>query len=94
MQLSYLAVQSERKPATYGGLNLSSDRSRDKESSPPLSLQAFTAFEQQQQQMANAAAHLKTPVVGKDIPSMPPTSIAELQLQMVKALEKRDQGKN
>ncbi|KAK7069641.1 hypothetical protein SK128_001214 [Halocaridina rubra] len=71
------AVQSERKPNSVLG---SSDR-RDKEGSPPVSLaNPFPEFEQ-------SYASCKTPIVGKDIPSQPPTTLAELHLQMAKAFE-------
>ncbi|KAK3856339.1 hypothetical protein Pcinc_037328, partial [Petrolisthes cinctipes] len=73
----YKTVQSERKPNSYIG---SGDR-QDKEESPPLSINPLSGFE------PSSLTTSKTPVVGKDIPSQPPTSLAELHLQMAKAFE-------
>lgn len=72
-----LAVQSERKPNSFLG---SSDR-REKEGSPPISVNPLAGLE------SPTLASSKTPVVGKDIPSQPPTSLAELHQQMAKAFE-------
>ena len=72
-----VAVQSERKP---NSLLVSGER-RDKEGSPPMPLvHPFAELE-------TSFASGKTPIVGKDIPSQPPTSLAELHLQMAKAFE-------
>lgn len=71
------AVQSERKPNSFLGAG---DR-QDKEESPPITTNPISGFE------SPTLASSKTPVVGKDIPSQPPTSLAELHLQMAKAFE-------
>lgn len=71
------SVQSERKPNSFLG---SSDR-REKEGSPPISVNPLAGLE------SPTLASSKTPVVGKDIPSQPPTSLAELHQQMAKAFE-------
>ncbi|XP_071525870.1 orphan steroid hormone receptor 2-like isoform X3 [Panulirus ornatus] len=71
------SVQSERKPNSFLGAG---DR-QEKEGSPPLSINPIAGFE------SPTLSSSKTPVVGKDIPSQPPTSLAELHLQMAKAFE-------
>ncbi|XP_050727398.1 orphan steroid hormone receptor 2-like isoform X3 [Eriocheir sinensis] len=73
----YKTVQSERKPNSFLGAG---DR-QDKEESPPITTNPISGFE------SPTLASSKTPVVGKDIPSQPPTSLAELHLQMAKAFE-------
>lgn len=71
------AVQSERKPNSFLGAG---DR-QDKEESPPITVNPISGFE------SPTLTSSKTPVVGKDIPSQPPTSLAELHIQMAKAFE-------
>lgn len=71
------AVQSERKPNSFLGAG---DR-QDKEESPPITINPISGFE------SPTLNSSKTPVVGKDIPSQPPTSLAELHIQMAKAFE-------
>ncbi|KAK8407128.1 hypothetical protein O3P69_002033 [Scylla paramamosain] len=73
----YKTVQSERKPNSFLGAG---DR-QDKEESPPITVNPISGFE------SPTLASSKTPVVGKDIPSQPPTSLAELHIQMAKAFE-------
>ncbi|XP_064078740.1 orphan steroid hormone receptor 2-like isoform X2 [Macrobrachium nipponense] len=69
------SVQSERKPNSVLG------ERRDKEGSPPMPLVHPFA------EMESSFASSKTPIVGKDIPSQPANSLAELHLQMAKAFE-------
>lgn len=71
----YKTVQSERKPNSVLG------ERRDKEGSPPMPLVHPFA------EMESSFASSKTPIVGKDIPSQPANSLAELHLQMAKAFE-------
>lgn len=73
----YKTVQSERKPNSL----LGPGERRDKEGSPPGPL--VHPFPELDPSFASS----KTPIVGKDIPSQPPTSLAELHLQMAKAFE-------
>ncbi|KAL7632552.1 UNVERIFIED_CONTAM: hypothetical protein RMT77_017119 [Armadillidium vulgare] len=75
----YKTVQSERKPATYG--SLTSERRDNKEGSPPVPLHTLAGMDPSSQIG-------KTPVVGKDIPSIPPANLAELHMQMAKAFER------
>ncbi|XP_069190126.1 orphan steroid hormone receptor 2 isoform X7 [Procambarus clarkii] len=82
----YKTVQSERKPNSY----LSTGDRQDKEGSPPLSMNPLVGFESPSPTMTSS----KTPVVGKDIPSQPPTSLAELHLQMAKAFEEWTESSN
>lgn len=65
-------MQSERKPNSY----LGSGEQQDKEESSPISINPLIGFESS-----------KTPVVGKDIPSQPPTNLVELHFRMAKAFE-------
>ncbi|XP_076057475.1 nuclear receptor subfamily 2 group C member 2-like isoform X2 [Oratosquilla oratoria] len=71
----YKTVQSERKPSNYSG---GTDR-RDKEGSPPVSVTPLP--------VDDPLTASKTPVVGKDIPSLPPTSLADLHMHMARAFE-------
>ncbi|CAL4087456.1 unnamed protein product [Meganyctiphanes norvegica] len=84
----YKTVQSERKPNSY--LGSGSGDSVKEDSSPPISITPIPP--NLDSPSMGSMGGLKTPVVGKDLPSqLPaqphPANVVELRLQMAKAFE-------